>query len=243
MPNENTQMKVLYLLPNLFTAASIFLAILSLLASVKGDFEKAGWLIVLAAVFDTLDGRVARLTKTTSRFGAEFDSLADVIAFGLAPAMLLYFAHGINHGKFGILAAALFVIFGAVRLARFNVTAPETGPNVFVGLPIPSAAIFLVTWVLLMDHYDLGRPFDIALLLAAIFLAAMMVSHVRYPSFKRIDFHSTRFIRVLLLLIVLASLIYLYPLRMVTLIITLYVLWGPARALYHLLRRKGRPAT
>ena len=97
--------------------------------------------IVLSLVFDGLDGRVARLTNTTSKFGVEFDSLADIVAFGVAPAMLFYFSVGQNFGRFGVLITALFVIFGGVRLARFNVMSGASEPNVFIGLPIPTAAV------------------------------------------------------------------------------------------------------
>ena len=112
----------LFILPNLFTAGSIFLGILSVIYASKGSFEMACWLILASMILDGLDGRVARLTNTASKFGVEFDSLADVVAFGVAPAMLLYFYIGIDYGRLGMCIPAIFVIFGAVRLARFNIT-------------------------------------------------------------------------------------------------------------------------
>ena len=119
---------LIYILPNLFTASSIFVGVISVVKASQGNFVDASWLILLALVFDGLDGRVARMTNTTSKFGAEFDSLADIISFGIAPAMLLYFFVGHEFGRFGILVSALYVIFGAIRLARFNISTAKTDP-------------------------------------------------------------------------------------------------------------------
>ena len=156
----NEKLKLIYILPNLFTAASIFLGVLSMLSSIKGDFSLAIIYIVLSLVFDGLDGRVARLTNTTSKFGVEFDSLADIVAFGVAPAMLFYFSVGQNFGRFGVLITALFVIFGGVRLARFNVMSGASEPNVFIGLPIPTAAVLLALWIGLWDKYEIFKGYE-----------------------------------------------------------------------------------
>jgi len=125
--------RLIYLLPNLFTAGSIFLGMLSIINASSGHFEKAAWFIVISMIFDGLDGRVARLTNTTSKFGVEFDSLADIVAFGIAPSMLLYFYIGHNYGRFGVTISALFVVLGAITLARFNVMTAQTEPGVFIG--------------------------------------------------------------------------------------------------------------
>lgn len=146
---------LIYILPNLFTASSIFVGVISIVEASQNNFILASWLILLALVFDGLDGRVARVTNTTSQFGVEFDSLADIISFGIAPAMLLYFYIGHNFGRFGILVSALYVIFGAIRLARFNISTAKTDPNVFIGLPIPTAAVFISMWILLFYKYTL----------------------------------------------------------------------------------------
>jgi CDP-diacylglycerol--serine O-phosphatidyltransferase len=129
--------------------------VISIVEASKGNFVLASWLILLALIFDGLDGRVARMTNTTSQFGVEFDSLADIISFGIAPAMLLYFFIGHEFGRFGILVSALYVIFGAIRLARFNISTAKTDPNVFIGLPIPTAAVFVSMWILLFYKYTL----------------------------------------------------------------------------------------
>lgn len=234
---SSQRLKVAYLLPNLFTAGSIFLAILAVVAASAGQFERAFWLVVLSAVFDALDGRVARMTQTTSQFGKEFDSLADVIAFGMTPAFIFYFAIGQQFGKLGILVCALYVIFGAVRLARFNITANDTEPNVFIGLPIPAAALLVVSWVLFW-HQEIATWASAGVLLGVVAaVSILMVSNIRYPSFKQIDFGKTYYLKALVGLIVLFSLFYLYPTWFLPIVALLYALIGPLRALWTLLRK------
>ena len=175
--------KLIYLLPNLFTASSIFIGVISIVEASKGEFVSASWLILLALVFDGLDGRVVRMTNTTSQFGVEFDSLADVISFGIAPAMLLYFFIVDEFRRFGILVPALYVIFGAIRLARFNISTAKTDPNIFIGMPIPTAAVFISMWILLFGKYSLEK-YGIILLFLALGIAILMVSNFRYPLFQ-----------------------------------------------------------
>ena len=152
--------KLIYILPNLFTAGSAFTGIISILASANGEFGKAIFYLVISLVLDGLDGRVARLTKTTSKFGVEFDSLADLVAFGVAPAMLFYFSIGDEFGRFGSLITAMFVVFGAIRLARFNVTTNENEPNMFIGLPIPTAAIVAGFWIGIYNKYEIMQGYE-----------------------------------------------------------------------------------
>ena len=218
-----------YLLPNFFTALSAFFGVMSIIASSQGKFEKAFIYIVLSLIADGLDGRVARLTNTTSKFGVEFDSLADLVAFGVAPAMMLFFAIGHNYGRFGALISGLFVVFGAIRLARFNVTTGEIDPRYFIGLPIPTAAVVLSSWIMLDVKYE--GDFDILILIGALFLAFLMVSNFRYPSFKRIDFNRNVAIKVLIFIIILASLIYLYPIESIAFFLTIYALYGVIRGI------------
>jgi len=226
-----SQFRLVYVLPNLFTAASIFTGILSIIKASQDKFVVAAWLIFLSLVFDGLDGRVARLTRTTSRFGVEFDSLADMIAFGVAPALLIYFQIGHSFGRFGILVSALYVIFGAIRLARFNVTHSLNDPNVFIGVPIPTAAVFVASTSLLLIEYPSLRILEGAILLLTLFVALLMVSNIRYPSFKQVDLHRPLLLKTLVLLTLLASLLYLYPAEGFAAIILGYILYGPIRAL------------
>jgi len=228
---------LIYILPNLFTASSIFVGVISIVEASKEHFVLASWLILLALVFDGLDGRVARMTNTTSQFGVEFDSLADIISFGIAPAMLLYFFVGHTYGRFGILVSALYVIFGAIRLARFNISTAKTDPNVFIGLPIPTAAVFVSMWILLFHKYTL-EAYSIVLLFLALGVAVLMVSNFRYPSFKKIQLDKPMVFKTMILLVLVSSLLYLFSAEGFALIILAYTLYGPIRALRNLSLRK-----
>lgn len=228
--NQLNKIQLMYILPNLFTAASAFLGVISVISSIKGDYSKAIIYIVLSLIFDGLDGRVARLTKTTSKFGVEFDSLADLVAFGVAPAILFYLAIGQNFGKFGALVAAMFVVFGAIRLARFNVTTGTYEPNVFIGLPIPTAAIVSAFWIGTYLDYTFLRGFEWVYLILQSLLAVLMVSNIRYPSFKKINLKQAHVLRILVGLVIAFSVLYLYPIESATTIMSVYVLYGIIRA-------------
>ena len=228
---------LLYILPNLFTASSIFVGVISIVEASKGHFILASWLILLALIFDGLDGRIARMTNTSSQFGVEFDSLADIISFGIAPAMLLYFFIGHEFGRFGILVSALYVIFGAIRLARFNISTAKTDPNVFIGLPIPTAAIFISMWILLFHKYTLEN-YSIVLLILALGVSILMVSNFRYPSFKKVQLDRPMVFKTMILFVLVASLLYLFAAEGFALIILIYVLYGPLRGLRTLNLRK-----
>ncbi|WP_458699878.1 CDP-diacylglycerol--serine O-phosphatidyltransferase [Sulfurospirillum sp. 1307] len=230
--SSDGKLQLMYIFPNLFTAASAFLGMIGIIASSNGQFEKAAIYILLSLVFDGLDGRVARLTNTTSKFGAEFDSLADVIAFGAAPAMLFYFTIGHKFGKLGALFCAMYVVFGAIRLARFNIMSTSTEPSVFIGIPIPGAAVVLTMWVLSYLKYDALHGIEFFMLLSLGLLSFLMVSNIRYPSFKKIDLKTANIKRVLILLIIVFSLLYLFPVEGTTLMFTLYLLYGMIRAIY-----------
>ena len=221
-----------FLLPNFFTALSAFFGVMSIIASSQGRFEKAFIYIVLSLIADGLDGRVARLTNTTSKFGVEFDSLADMVAFGVAPAMMLYFAVGHEYGRFGALVSGLYVVFGAIRLARFNVTTGEIDPRYFIGLPIPTAAVVLGSWIMLDLKYS--GNLGILIELGALLLAFLMVSNFRYPSFKKIDLNKNVALKVLIGIILLASLIYLFPIESIAAMLTAYTFYGFIRAVLNI---------
>ena len=208
---------------------------MSLNMSASGKYEYAAWLILLALIFDGLDGRVARMTKTTSKFGVEFDSLADIVSFGVAPAMLLYQYCGLDYGRFGMVVSGLYVVFGAIRLARFNVTTSEIEPSVFIGVPIPTAAVFVSILILLYEKYTLDMY--IPLLLATLFVAVLMVSNIRYPSFKKIDLKKANFIKVLVALVVIASTLFIFPIEGLAILISVYLFFGISRAALFFLRQ------
>ena len=177
----------IYLLPNLVTTANIFFGFFAVIAAIKEDFTHAAYAIVAAAIFDLLDGRLARLTRSTSKFGAEYDSLCDLISFGMAPAVMLYLWALQPFGRLGWLACFLFMTCGALRLARFNVQAHVVEKAYFQGLPIPMAAGIVASSVLAFQDLDIEARGNPLLLAMTFLLAFVMVSTFRYRSFKDLD--------------------------------------------------------
>ncbi|MEK6683258.1 MAG: CDP-diacylglycerol--serine O-phosphatidyltransferase [Nitrospirota bacterium] len=179
----------IYLIPNLLTTGNLFSGFYALIAVFNADYLHAAMAILVAMAFDALDGKSARLTKTTSRFGVEYDSLADVVSFGVAPSLLIYSWALSSYGRIGWVAVFLFLACGTLRLARFNVQVGSVESKHFVGLPIPAAAGVIASLVLL-DHHILrmGAEIKPLLILGLIYsLAFLMVSTLHYRSFK--DFH------------------------------------------------------
>ena len=186
-----------YLLPSVFTLANMFCGYACVVYAMRGEFETAAPFIGFAIVLDMLDGRIARLTRTTSAFGLQFDSLADVISFGLAPAILTFNWGLSSLGRLGWAAGFIFVTAAAMRLARFNIQA-ATDKRYFVGMPSPAAAAVLASTVFAYP-YPLARyPEAILVLLVVIVPALLMVSTFRFRSFKTIDLQARRSYKVLL---------------------------------------------
>jgi CDP-diacylglycerol---serine O-phosphatidyltransferase len=237
--NEMKPNKIAFLLPNFFTAVSIFLGVLSIVKASIGDFETSAWLIMIATIFDGLDGRIARLTNTMSSFGGEFDSLADVVAFGVAPAMLLFFYIGHDYGRFGILVSALFVIFGAIRLARFNSASQNKEPSIFIGLPIPAAASAVTMGILFLLDYKF-KNLNILFLIIVLMISVLMVSHIRYPSLKKINVDNAFFYKLFVIFTIISSIIYIYSIEGLAIVVLGYVTFGPIRAAYYLIKSKRR---
>ncbi len=176
-----------YLLPSLFTIGNILLGFYAVVRGFRGDLETAALLIFAAAVLDTLDGGIARLTGTESAFGREFDSLADVLTFGAAPAWLAY-EWGLSElGRIGWLVPLLYLVCCAIRLARFNVQAAVVDRRWFVGLPAPAAASALASLILFGPNRDWWHGSEALIFIVLIGLGALMVSTFRYSSFKRLD--------------------------------------------------------
>lgn len=234
----NNRPQLIYILPNLFTAASAFLGVISIIASIHQNYYMALIYIIFSLICDGLDGRVARLTNSTSKFGVEFDSLADLVAFGIAPAVLFYMCIGSSFGKLGSLITAFFVVFGAIRLARFNVTTGTYEPSVFIGLPIPTAAVVSAIWTYAFFNYDFLKSYGIVFLVLQAVLGLLMVSNIRYPSFKKVDFNRSSVLKVLIMLIIIFSFLYLYPLESLVILASLYVLYGIVRVLYTIIISK-----
>lgn len=239
--------KGVYLLPNLITTAGLFAGFYSIIASVRSDFTAAAVAIVAANVFDVLDGRVARLTKTTSRFGIEYDSLSDLVAFGVAPGILMYCWALEPWGTWGWLAASLYVACGALRLARFNVMVESSEKGYFTGLPIPAAAEVVASSVLLYSRFGgEGQTHKQTLLLMVTYLlAGLMVSNVKYFSFKETHLQRRQPFWTLLAVILILKLLIAEPQIMLFSAFGIFALSGPVRLAYVLGKRlatgRGRP--
>jgi len=236
--------KGVYIVPNLFTTAGLFAGFYSVIATLNSSYDLAAAMILLAQLCDMLDGRIARLTHSTSSFGIQYDSLADLIAFGVAPGILVYEWALRPWGRWGWLAATLYVTCGALRLARFNVQVASAEKRYFIGLPIPAAADVVAATVLL--YYFLGGEGatnqHLMILLVVFLVAALMVSEIRYYSFKEIRFHHRHPFPVLLGLILLILLVIGAPQIMLFLVISGYALSGPiALAVRHFSGRQ-RPS-
>jgi len=237
---ERLPQRGIYLLPNLLTTAALFAGFYAIVAAMKGYFDTAAIAIFTAMVADGLDGRVARLTNTQSAFGAQYDSLSDMVAFGIAPALVIYSWSLSSLGKLGWLAAFLYAAATALRLARFNTQV--TDKRYFQGLPSPSAAGIMASIVWMVSSYDIeGSAVAIPLSILAMIVAVLMDSTIRYSSFKSIDFKGkVPFFTVVLALFIIVA-IALEPPEMLFGVFFLYVASGPILTLWQLRKmRKGR---
>ncbi|MBI5577091.1 MAG: CDP-diacylglycerol--serine O-phosphatidyltransferase [Deltaproteobacteria bacterium] len=231
--------KGIYVLPNLITSGSLFAGFYSIASTYNGQFEKAAMAIIAGVVLDGLDGRVARMTRTTTKFGVEYDSLADLVSFGVAPAFLVYGWALSQFGRWGWLAAFLYLICGALRLARFNVQVNTVEKGKFNGLPIPAAATFVSSIILLFYYLDgSGSLKHLALLLAIYILAFLMVSTVKYNSFKDLEAFRRRPFNTLVVFIFLALLLAAEPQVMIFIFTAGYVISGPIGELFAFVRRR-----
>jgi CDP-diacylglycerol--serine O-phosphatidyltransferase len=223
----------IFILPSLLTVGNVLAGYASIIAAQEGDFARAGLLLGAAAVLDNLDGRVARATGTTSPFGVQFDSLADVLSFGVAPAFLVFRWGMEGLGRWGWVASFLFLICGAMRLARFNIQPSGGDKRFFIGLPIPAGAMVLGALVFYHPEPITDLGLAVAVLLLVLVLSGLMVSRLRYYSFKSVDARGKRrsFLTVALMAVVLAA-IAAEPQIVLLAIATLYMLSGlvPRRA-------------
>jgi len=231
--------KGIYLLPNLFTTASLFCGFYAIIASMRGSFLNAAVSILIAGILDGLDGRIARFTNTTSKFGSEYDSLSDLVAFGVAPAILAYTWALSPFGRYGWLAAFLFVACGALRLARFNIQIGIVESKVFNGLPIPAAAAVVAGSVLFYGYVGGTDHFNhISILLAVVALALLMVSNVKFYSFKDVNYFSRKPFITLVLVVFVFTVIVMEPQLMIFTLAVGYALSGPVWSCYKFVRKK-----
>lgn len=230
--------KGIYVLPNLFTTANLFCGFYSAIAAMKEMYEVAAIAILIAVVLDSLDGRIARMTHTTSKFGAEYDSLCDLVAFGVAPAILVYNWSSMSYGKWGWLAAFLFVVCGALRLARFNVQIGVIDSRFFNGLPIPGGAAVVATGVLLFYYLGgEGRFPNPMIMIGTAAIALFMVSSIKYYSFKDLNYFARKPFMSFVLIVVILVIVVAEPQIMLFTFSFGYSLSGPLWGLFRLGRR------
>jgi len=240
--NRKYPRRGVYLLPNLFTTGTLFAGFYAIVASIHGHYPLAAMVIFIAMILDGLDGRIARMTGTQSAFGAEYDSLADLVAFGLAPSILALFWGLQGFGKFGWLGAFVFTACGALRLARFNSQAQNLSKRYFQGLPIPTAATVLASlvWVAVSERIPALTQVAQGVALVLVYgLGLLMVSNIRYRSFKDIDLHGRMPFALAIALVLVVAAIAVHPPLILLLLSLGYVVYGVIYTLWRLSR--GRP--
>lgn len=201
--------RVVVIVPSLFTLFNLFFGIWSMVLATRGEFYRAGWWIVFAGILDTLDGRVARLSNTGTRFGAELDSLVDVVSFGVAPAFLIYQVEFAAAGAGMWIVAYFYVMAAAIRLARFNITQAGRAKTAFVGLPSPAAGMTLATYYPFTQTSLYAAtahvlPWNLLVTLLVIALTILMVSNVRYATVPKAGIRSVRGVLGLLVILAIA---------------------------------------
>ncbi|MEI7950331.1 MAG: CDP-diacylglycerol--serine O-phosphatidyltransferase [Gammaproteobacteria bacterium] len=234
--------KGIYLLPNLLTTGALFAGFYAVIAGMGGDFHSACAALVVAMFLDGMDGRVARLTNTQSAFGAEYDSLSDMVAFGVAPALICFSWALSGLGKIGWTVAFVYVACAALRLARFNVQRAEADKRFFVGLASPSAAGLVVFMVWAFSSYgvEVTRLMSIMAALVTGIAGLLMVINVRYYSFKELDFKNPVPFFLILVIVFVIVVVSWHPPTMLFLMAVSYAISGPLMAIY--LKRKKKSA-
>jgi CDP-diacylglycerol--serine O-phosphatidyltransferase len=227
-PEEKRRRRGIYILPSLFTTASLFAGFYAIVQAMNGNFEYAPLAIFIAAILDALDGRIARLTHTESDFGAEYDSLVDMVSFGLAPALIMYEWALSGMGKIGWLAAFIYTAGAGLRLARFNTQVGVADKRYFRGLPSPAAAAVVVglVWVLHANGVP-GKEISIAALIVTVMAGVLMVSNVRFRSFKDVDLRGRVSFMTILAMPLVLVLLFQDPPLVLFLTFLVYALSGP----------------
>lgn len=221
-------MRKIYIIPNLVTTANLFCGFSSVTSAIHKDYTTAAWFILAAAIFDALDGRVARMAKATSQFGVEYDSLSDLISFGMAPGLLLYLWALEPFGRLGILASFLYVCCAALRLARFNVNTEVVSKAFFQGVASPIAAGSIATFVIFSEATGLpSAEFfvskELLALIQALALASLMVSSIPFPSFKELNWRSRSSFGYLMIAVMIMVLIAVRPEITLFIVISVYL--------------------
>jgi CDP-diacylglycerol--serine O-phosphatidyltransferase len=245
---EGPRRRGIFLLPNLFTSAGLFSGFYAIVAAMAGKFEPAAIAVFVAMVFDSLDGRVARWTHTESAFGKEYDSLSDMVSFGLAPALVMYewslrsmTDYGVIPGKLGWMGAFIYAACAAIRLARFNVRAGTVDKRYFQGLPSPAAAGIVAGAVWCAFNFDVpGSALIIPAYILTVGAGLLMVSSVGYYSFKDLKLQGRVPFAVLLLVPLLIMVIFLSPQNVLFLSFLLYAVSGLTMSMWRAYKRRSR---
>ena len=239
MKEESNKKIGVFIIPSLLTAANLFCGFYSIVSVLNSDYITAAIAILVAMLFDGFDGKIARLTNSTSRFGVEFDSLSDLVSFGVAPGLLIYTWALNGYGKIGWLAVFLFVVCGAMRLARFNVQTSVSDNKFFMGLPIPAAAGLVATTVIFDNHIlEMGKEVrPIVVLVMTYLLAYLMVSTIKYRSFKDVHLGERKPLSALVAAVLLLIVIVAQPQIMLFVLFVLYASSGPVERLFVPVRR------
>lgn len=224
----------IYILPNLVTTCNMFCGFFAMIYTLKQNYTYAAYAIVVAAIFDLLDGRLARLTRSTSKFGAEYDSLCDVVSFGVAPGLLMFHWALQPFGRLGWMACFLFVTCGAIRLARFNVQVNIIEKNYFQGLPIPMAGGIVASSVLAFNELDWNPWANVLLLGMTMLLAFVMVSNFRYRSFKDLDLKERMPFHYLIFGVSILFVVLLHPQVMIFVLFFAYAVLGAVFGVFKL---------
>jgi CDP-diacylglycerol--serine O-phosphatidyltransferase len=212
-----------FFLPNIFTALNMACGYTAIMFSFRGSFYAACMFIVLAAVFDSMDGRVARMTGTQSSFGEQFDSLSDLISFGMAPAFLYYFRFMQDSGRLGLVLGFFYMLCGALRLARFNANIDRVKSDYFQGLPIPGGACAVTGLVLISINFPQIADLKPIIYLYLLFYSVLMISSIPFPSFKNSPWVKNHKKQVLMIIFFVLCSLFIYEEVMIPVIITTYV--------------------
>ena len=231
--------KLAFFLPNSFTALNIACGFLAILFSIQNDFYKACLLIILGAIFDSVDGRVARMTGTQSAFGEQFDSLSDLISFGIAPSLIFYNKFLVDYGRIGMIVSFLFLLCGALRLARFNANIDKVKSDYFQGLPIPGAAAAIIGFILISIEYPTYFSNIIFVAFYILFYSFLMVSNIPFSSFKNSEWVRKNKRKVFFVLVLIGSSLFIYEEIMIFILVTVYVVSSMLYLLTHRSKCKG----
>lgn len=230
--------KGIYILPNSVTLCGMFAGFFAIISALKGNFSNSAWAIIAAGIFDTLDGWVARITHSTTRFGIELDSLSDVIAFGVAPAALLYTWTLSPFGRVGWVVAFFFTACGALRLARYNIQMGSTEKKHFTGMPIPAAAVIVSALVIFSEEVGWQPDRSYLVLFLTIVLSVMMVSTMRFHGVKEINFKRRMPFWILVTIVLVLAVVIMHPEVALFVFASVYLVTGIVENAWLLLRNR-----